>query len=142
MEWHHFEGISHRRLHRARINFDCTTTLPWLDAFLRCTPTVEHFSLKVTRSYKVFSFVELHRILTERLPNLSAEHFRFKYCCLPKPFKLAEHRNIGPLFKSMTCQTYSSHGVVLLTISVNWEDDERTVDDDERADDDDESYDD
>jgi hypothetical protein len=134
---HHFEGIFHHQLRRIKLRFDFCTTLKWLDSFLLCTPDVVRFSLYLPRSYDVFSFVEFHRIITQRLPNLILKNFGFRYCCLPKQFDLEQHRNIGRLFKTMVTNQYEHRTVHLLIISVNWKNDDGNHDDDYDDDDDD-----
>jgi hypothetical protein len=116
---HHFESIYHANLRRVRIDFEPNTTLKWLDSFLSSIPNVTHFSLKIGRSYEVFSFTELYRIITERLPNLKQQNFHFEYCCLPMEFNLEQHRSIGPLFKTMIARKIKSGPMHLLCISVN-----------------------
>jgi len=134
---HYFEDIHHYQLRKIKLQFDCDTTLKWLDSFLRCTPNVTHFSLDIPRSNDVFSFVEFHRIISQHLPNLIQQKFRFQYCCLPKSFDLEEHRNIGPLFRTMITKTYEHRRLALLITSVNWKNDDSN-EDDEYDDDDDE----
>jgi hypothetical protein len=117
---HYFEGIQHLNLRRIQLSFECQTTLKWLDSFLPCIPNITHFSLQIGRSYEVFSFVELHRIMTKHFPNLIQRNFRFEYCCLPTDFDLEQHRRIGPLFKTMIARQIKSGPMRLLCISVNW----------------------
>jgi hypothetical protein len=117
---HYFEGIQHPNLRRVQLSFECETTLKWLDSFLPCIPNITHFSLKIARSYEIFSFVELHRIITQHLPNINQRNFRFEHCCLPMDFNLEQHQRIGQLFKTMITRQIKSGPMRLLCISVNW----------------------
>lgn len=116
---HHFEGISHSNLRRVRIDLEPQATLKWVDTFLPSVPNITDFNLKIGRSYDVFSFTELHRIITERLPHLKQQNFHFEYFCLPKKFNVQKHRKIGPLFETMIAQQIRSGPMNLLRISVN-----------------------
>ncbi|CAF0951288.1 unnamed protein product [Adineta steineri] len=138
---HHFDGIVHHQLRRIALSFECQTTLQWLDTFLLSVPNVTNFSLYIARSYEVLSFVELHRIITQRLPKLIQQKFHFSYSCPPKPFDLEQHRNIGPLFQTMITDMYEHYRLKLLTINVNWKDTHNQYDYYE-DDDDDDDYDD
>lgn len=117
---HHFTGIQHHHIRRLRIKFDEDTTLKWLDAFLLCVPNVTNFTLKIPCSNDIFSFVDFHRILCERLPNLSEDCFHFEYFCLPRAFSLEQHRSIGLWFRNMRTDIIRSGPMRLLRISINW----------------------
>lgn len=120
MPIHDFESQYYPKLRKLEISFDLSTTLKWLDTFLSCTPNLTHLCIIISRTYEVFSFTELHRVLETRLPNLKQENLHFSYCCLPKSFDLEKHRNIGTLFQTMKYREFRSGPMTLLNISVNW----------------------